>query len=123
MATETDLLDLALDADGDLDFTSTDVKTIVGADGVKQLLEIALQTFQGEWFFDEEIGVPYFQDLLGQKFSESKFRAGIRSQVLATPFVTEIVRFEVLHNNSTRETFASLKVKSRFGDVELESAV
>lgn len=44
---------------GDLDFTGGRLTLVSGADEIRQRWLVRVRTFKGEWFLDQEIGVPY----------------------------------------------------------------
>lgn len=81
-----------------------------------QRLRIKLKTFLGEWAFNIEAGVPWFQEILGKKGSKSKADSIIRQQVLDTPGVDEILDFQSVLNTSSREyAITSLVIKDADG--------
>lgn len=73
----TEYTDLALDEENDLDFVwlddtnqNTDVPQISGADEVEQSLTLLLQTWQGEFFADKEMGIDA-EEVFGKNADES----------------------------------------------------
>ena len=66
--------DLKLGADGDIDLTSGDFEII---DNAKQAIVIRLKWFRGEWSINREYGVPYYDDILGQKFGSGTIEEDI----------------------------------------------
>lgn len=100
-----------MNADGDLVFTNgaTPV-TQSNFDVVAQRLKIRLQTFQGEWIFNTQYGVPWFQRILGKKVRKQEVDNIMQQQILFEEGVVEIVDF-----NSTFQNFVyslSFKVKN-----------
>ena len=59
-------MDIKLDENGNVSFSNgeSDVTTI-GAEDLAQRLYIRLNTFQGEWFMDNTLGVDYWNRLFG----------------------------------------------------------
>jgi len=107
-----------------LDQATNDLKLTAGnftfeGDNLKywsQKLEVALQTFYGEWFLNKEIGLPYFQSILG-KTSTSDANAVFQSYIQGLDFVAEIISFDVDYNGSTRKyTINNLSVKLDTGE-------
>ena len=112
-------IDLLLDDDGDLVLTS-DLLFSTGINAVAQGIRIRIQTFKGEWFLDLNHGVPYYQDLLGQKFNEIKARSAFREAIITAPGVVELISLEVSFNGQTRELSVSWEARTTFGIVEEE---
>ncbi len=56
--------DIALDADGDLDFSGGSMKLVTGVESAIQRLSTAMSTERGEWFLDADVGSkcgPYYR--------------------------------------------------------------
>ena len=115
----TDPIDLLLDADGDL-IVTTDLQFSSGLAGVAQGIRIRILTFKGEWFTDLEFGVPYYQDLLGHKFDNTKARIAFRDAILSAPGVLGLTELETTFTGSTRALNVSWRVATVFGDTEDE---
>lgn len=56
--------DIALNSQHDLEIVNCDFKLTDGSDLVSQKLKQKLKTIQGEWAFNEDLGVPYFTEIL-----------------------------------------------------------
>lgn len=109
-------VDLELDSDGDL-VVDTDLHFTTGLAAVAQGIRLRIQTFKGEWFLDLDHGVPYFQDLLGQKFNEAKARAAFRDAILSAPEIDSLDSLTVTFNGQTRVMAVSWRVTTSFGQV------
>lgn len=66
---------------------------------VAQRLRIRLLSFQGEWFLDEDYGIPYWQRLLGQKPTKSAIDLIFQQQILDVSGVKEITFFSSTFQN------------------------
>ena len=55
---------IKLNSDGDLDFSSGGLELLEGVDEIVQKLDTRLQFFLGEWFLDQRLGIPYYEDIL-----------------------------------------------------------
>lgn len=69
---------------------------------VAQRLQIRLNTFLEEWFYDSQVGVPYFEQVLVKPYQKSVVESVFRSVILATENVVRIIRFESEFNPQTR---------------------
>lgn len=85
--------DLALDpTTGDLKLTSGALGVVDGADTVRQMLELRLSIWQGEWFADTAVGVPY-RGFLGVKGATAFAESQLRRAISTCPGVATLDRF------------------------------
>jgi hypothetical protein len=97
--------DLAVDSSFDLRFTVNLVEY------VSQRIENVLKTFQGEWFLDETLGLPFFDRILIKRADINDVINIFRSAVLSIPEVQELITFEVTQNTQTRLFSATLEAR------------
>lgn len=116
----TNPVDLLLDNDGDLLVDAGHIYFSSGLRAVAQGIKIRLLSFKGEWFLDLDHGVPYWQDILGQKYNETKVRAAFRDAILAAPGVNKILELEVEFDGATRAVNVWWRVQTIFGVTEDE---
>lgn len=83
-------------------------------DTVAQRLRIRLSTFRGEWIFDTNYGVPYWQEILGKKVSKSKIDQIFQEQILLESGVREITSFTSTFVN--RAYSATFRVRVNTGE-------
>lgn len=93
--------DLFLRADGNL-------AIVERAEAVGQHVRQRLKTFEGEWFLDTMVGVPWLDEVLGRSYDGALAEAVIKAEILDTDAVTEITSFSVRFDRRTRglEAFA-----------------
>lgn len=104
-------MDFALDSTGDLDMSSNDLTLISGADAIAQHLRIRLRIFQGEWFRDLRVGIPYYQRVLLKNPQLIAVQGMFRRAITTTPGVLELQRFELAYGAAERKltlTFSAL---------------
>ena len=100
-ALDANTWDLYLDANGDFAMVEDGLE-------VAQHVRQRLNTFLGEWPYDLNVGVSWYQDILGQPRlgSRSEDRAYaeaiLRTEVLQTPGVTRLVTFNYSQNEQHR---------------------
>jgi hypothetical protein len=96
--------DFLLGADNDLavsdagDLIVIDSRAVLAA----QICEIRLKTYKGEWFLDQEEGIPYLQELLTSKADTLLIDLTIKAATLATPDITSIETYRAELDNSTQ---------------------
>ncbi len=125
MALETDPIDLALDADGDLAFDETGSPYFTrGLPAVKQACYIAVSMIRGEWFLDLDAGVPWLERdgvdaataILGQRFDESKVRREVRAALFTVPEIVDVPVLTAAFNSTTRRVSVSWEALTAFGE-------
>lgn len=111
--------DIYLDeATGDIAFINkTPVLITDNGKAVRQRLYIRLNTAQGEWFYNSEKGVPYFQDIFGTRGSQGLIESILRSEIIETEGVLEILSFSSSFNYSDRKLNIETTVSTREGDI------
>lgn len=116
--------DLSLGTDNDLVVT-TDLTFTAGVQAVAQSCRIALQIFQGEWFLDLDVGIPYWDRIIAQKpnVAIAGARAAFRKELLAVNGVLAIKRLDVTYVNATRTLNVTWQVSTVFGDTPADSIV
>jgi hypothetical protein len=101
-------VDIALDADGDLDFTDGELRLLTGVEAIAQHLRIRFRTFLGEWHLDQRIGIPYFQHVFVKNPNPVLIRSIFREVALGTPGVKLIARLELDLDRTTRTLSVSM---------------
>lgn len=128
MATlSTDLVDLLVDADGDIVFDNGDLPFASGVDGVVQEIMFNLQFIKGEWELDLDKGVPWFENdvvdereaIIGSKYDQRRAEAEFRKGIVGTSDVIQILSFTIDFNRKERKVRCSFQVKTAFGDSDL----
>jgi hypothetical protein len=110
------MVDFKLDGNDDLLIENNDLVLVDGLDAIAQDMQTRLQIFQGEWFLDTRIGVPWFQKILGSKSRSLVVKSVIRKSILTTPGILNILDLNFEFDGTTR----TLSVSGRCGTVEGE---
>lgn len=110
--------DLKLDASGDFELENGDLALVSDVAAIGQAVRIRLQFFKGEWFLDEDAGVPYYQDVLGKKNPSPNVLAAIfQDAVLETPGVASISDLRVTIDAQTRRLSVTVSALSDTGEL------
>ncbi len=84
---------------------------------VAQRLKVTLYTFLGEWFLDDEVGVPYFQQIFGKARSKATVDVIFQNIISKDPGVVEIREFNSTLDNPSRGYSMSFKVRVSDGTI------
>lgn len=111
-------VDLLLGPDNDLVVGVTDASWAYDIDGVAQSCRIAIQIFRDEWFADLDVGIEYYDGILGAKpdLGVARARAAYQRELLAVAGVIDIVRLDVSFDGATRELSVTWIMRTAFGD-------
>jgi hypothetical protein len=128
MGLTTDIIDWALDANGDIAI-GQDVSWTTSLAAVVQSCRIALQMIRGEWFLNDSEGVPYWERsgvpaadaLLGQPYNQLKATAAFRAALLDVPEVITILALTVSLDKTLRKLSVTWTVRTTFGDTAPET--
>lgn len=122
----TDPVVLKMTTDGDLDM-SAGPQIVGGVDAVVVGVNVRLRLFRGEWFLDRDAGRPWLandvvteaQALLGQTFSEPRWRREVLTAILATPGVKGVTTLTITFDRVTRVVSIAWRANTVFGDTGL----
>lgn len=113
------MLDLKLDSDRDIFVTDYDLTLVAGAEEVAQKTGVYLRLFRGEWYIDENDGMPYYQDILTSAPKLSIVEAVFRAAILSREQIESLSSFELTYDNSLRKLDVDFTAVSSEGDVEV----
>lgn len=111
-------MDLKLDSNGDLAIEDGDLVLIDGVEAIAQDCEVRLKFFQGEWFLDQRLGVPWFQKILGHKPRLNAVSQIIQKAILTTPGILAITDFALDYEGATRKLSISFTGESESGSFD-----
>ncbi|QIG74973.1 baseplate assembly protein W [Rhizobium phage RHph_I72] len=87
--------DVYLDANNSLSL-------VQDAEAVGQHVRTRLMAYEGEWFLDSAVGLPWVRDILGGLYDPILAEAVIKAEILDTDGVTDISSFSVSFSRQTR---------------------
>lgn len=75
---------------GDIDITAGRVTIVRGGDAVKQRWLVYIRTFLGEWFLDQNIGVPFVQRIFTKQISRTEIKEVFTAASLEVPGILQV---------------------------------
>jgi hypothetical protein len=112
-----------LDEDGDMSFGNGLIDFYIDTpEAVAQSILTRLRLWVGEWFLDETEGTPYSQAVLGVG-KRATIEPAIRTRIIATPGVTEIISLEVIIDENRRTANIIGEVDTIFGTSTLTGII
>lgn len=82
-----------------------------------QRIKIKLLTFKGEWFLDEDYGIPYFQDIFVKGITKEGVDDIFRVAISNEPDVVALTEYSSEFDNSTRIYTLTATVRTTEGEV------
>jgi hypothetical protein len=114
-------MDIALDPDtGDLLIEGGDLALLDGVEAISQHVAIRLQFFQGEWFLDTRVGIPYYQRVLVKNPDLNAVRFLLRAAVASTPGIGELQSFSTEYANASRTLSVEFEASTEDGPLTFD---
>jgi hypothetical protein len=113
-----------MDLNGDYVFGSNQQSYLTGVDAVSQAIKTRLKLLKGEWWEDENEGLPLFQNILGLPGTPQNMQSAdllIQDVITNTPEVIAIKNFQGIYDN--RQYSVSCTVDTKYGEIQLEVAL
>lgn len=85
--------DLLLDQGGDIRLENS----------VRQKIRIRILWFAAEWRWDEDLGLPYFEELLVKNPDTDYFEGLLREEIFNVDEVVQVKEVTILYDSQTRE--------------------
>lgn len=108
--------DLLLNNEHDLMINDFDLQLTNNQNVIKQRLKQALLTFKGNWFLDANLGVPYYEQILGHKNSLTTARSILINAINNVDGVKELKSFDIDLDANTRNVKVEFTVVDIFGN-------
>lgn len=105
------MTDLLLDRDThDLSIPGYDLQFVSGVDLIRQRIKQRLLTIQGEWFLNTDIGLPWFDQIIGKGAERPQISALLIREIAETEGVDAVVEFDLTLNRRTRQLVVLFRV-------------
>lgn len=92
--------DLKLSEDHDLVIDGFDLQLTDDTEIVRQRIKQALLLFKGEWFLSVDLGVPYYEEILGEKNSIEAIKAILVNCIKKVEGVRELLNLDIKLDNN-----------------------
>ena len=89
------ITDFGLDANGDEYADATGLAMTGDLDGIRQQVMLRLGFFRGEWFLDEETGLPWYEEILVKNPNMIRIRDIFRTAILSVPGIRAVTYLDV----------------------------
>jgi hypothetical protein len=111
------MISRALNAANDLLLEGSRIATVTEGAQVAQAVRTRLRFYLGEWFLDTAAGVPWFQEILTKPANLSNAENRIKSEILGTEGVKELVKFSLTFDKRTRKLTVTFSATTIYGEI------
>jgi hypothetical protein len=95
-------MNISLSGDNDIQIIDAGLPLVTGIEEIRQLVGQTLRSFEGDWFLDLDLGLPYFQTILQKATSVSGIEAIYLSAIGAIPGIVDILTFNLSFDPANR---------------------
>lgn len=105
------MTDILLDrSTHDLRIPGYDLQLVDGVDLIRQRIKQRLLTIQGEWFLNTDVGLPWFDQIIGKGAQEEQISALIIQNIAETEGVDAVIEFDLTFNRRARTMLVQFRV-------------
>ncbi len=115
--------DIALNTSGDIRLAGDDLDFTTGQETIADFVGVRLKTFLGEWFLDQSLGVPYFEEIFKKNFNARVVDAVFKNEILDSPGIIELKEFELDLDEATRQLTLTFAARSEEGDINFSEII
>lgn len=115
------MADLKLDINGDLDLSTGDLVILTGLDATAQRLTRKMKFFEGEWFLDRRLGIPYFRSILVKNPQTNVILSIYRQAISDDEAVTSLNDLNLEFDGATRKLTVTFNATTVDGPLEFET--
>ena len=94
-----------------------------GTDAVTQYIAQVLKTFLEEWFLDQTIGLPYYEQLLKKNPDQTTIESIIKSAILDCPGMLELNSFSLTADTPNRALNVSFTGTCEAGEIVFNESI
>ena len=116
------ITDFGLDDDGDEYADATGLAMTGDLPGIKQQVTLRIGFFKGEWFLDEERGVPWYEEIIVKNPNLIRIREIFRDASLSVTGIREVTFMELLFSAYIRTLSVNFRASTDLGELGINLA-
>jgi len=117
MTTYQKITDFGLDEDGDEYADSTGLAMTGDLPGIKQQVALRLGFFKGEWFLNEDTGIPWYEEIIVKNPNLIRIREIFRDAILSVTGIREVTFMDLLFSSYSRTLDLKFKASTNLGEL------
>ena len=116
------ITDFGLDDEGDEYADATGLAMTGDLPGIKQQVTLRIGFFKGEWFLDEERGVPWYEEIIVKNPNLIRIREIFRDAILSVTGIREVTFMELLFSAYIRTLSVNFRASTDLGELGINLA-
>ena len=108
--------DYKIGTDGDLVIENGDYVIVDGLAAIGQHVAMTLRSFKGEWFLDQNFGLPYFQEILEKGTPATRLNAIFKEAILGVDGIASGDSLELDYDGATRTLTVTFQATTEAGE-------
>lgn len=104
---------------GLLDLTGGTLSLVEGGQEIAQKIQARLRFFLGEWFLDQDIGIPYYQRIFQKGVTQNEVQAILQETVESIAGVTATSNWAIAFSSTTRALSISFTAETDAGKIDV----
>lgn len=116
-------MNFGLDDNGDLALSQNNLTMISGKPEIMQIIKLNLQSVAGEWFLDETLGLPWFDQILEVQNSDTNLDTIFLDSIRTSDGVLSVLRFETELDRGLRVLRIAFAVVTADGILEFDDSI
>ena len=122
MTTYQQITDFGLDDDGDEYADATGLAMTGDLPGIKQQVTLRIGFFKGEWFLDEERGVPWYEEIIVKNPNLIRIREIFRDTILSVRGIRRVTFMDLLFSAYARTLSVNFRASTDLGELGINLA-
>lgn len=114
---------IKLDSNGDIQLVNNSIVLTDGIDAIRQHIFVRFRFFEGEWFLNTTLGVPYFREILIKNPTFAVVQERLKAVILETPGVLRLTRFNFFFENALRRANLSFEAVTTQGIIDFSQII
>jgi len=95
-------MNISLNAFNDIYVEDGDLPLVTGIEEIRQLTGQTLRSFQGDWFLNFDLGMPYYQTIFKKATTISDVEGIFLDRITSVPGILSITKFDMDFDAKTR---------------------
>ena len=111
-------MNIFINGEGDiqLDHTTNNLKVATDHEEIRQIILRNLETFEGEWFLDTSLGVPWLTEILSKQVSIAKVDSLILDVIVNSAGVLSVISYDSEFDKVTRSMSVTFTAQTVAGN-------
>lgn len=103
--------------DGDIEVENFTLSFLGGIDATIQRIANKFALWRGDWFLNVDAGVPWIQEILGEKPQEQVVFTIIRNVIVSDPEIEELLSLNINFDRTLRELQIDFRARHFNGEI------